>query len=45
MYYEVLISQAMYTQHCPVRQTKIPANVYYIPIRQTYCTPNIPHIQ
>ena len=32
--------EAMYTEYCPVRQ-----NVHYIPIRQTYCSPNIPRIQ
>ena len=32
----------MYTQYRPVFQTKISANVHYVPIRQTYCSPNIP---
>ena len=26
----------MYTQNCPVSQTKMSANMNYIPIRQTY---------
>ena len=32
--------EAMYTQYCPVHQAKMSANVQYIPIRQTYCSPN-----
>ena len=37
--------EAMYTQYCPVRETKMPANVHYVPIRQTYCSPNILRIR
>ena len=36
--------EAMYTHYCPVRQTKMPANVHNVPIRQTYCLANIPHV-
>ena len=35
----------MYTQYRPVRQTKMSANVYYVPIRQSYCLPNVPRIR
>ena len=33
---------AMYTEYRPVRQTKMPTNVHYVPIHQTS---NIPRIQ
>ena len=42
--YNYVYYEAMYTEYHPVRQTKIFANVHYIPIRQTYCTPNVPPI-
>ena len=29
----------------PICQTKMSANVHYVPIHQTYCSPNIPCIQ
>ena len=39
----MIVSSTMYTQYCPVRQTKMPTmHVYYVPIHQTSCSPNIP---
>ena len=38
--YIVKYLKAMYTQYCPDHLTKMSANVQYIPIRQTYCSPN-----
>ena len=35
--------EAMYTQYRSVRQTKMPANMRYVPIRPSYSLPNIPH--
>ena len=35
--------EAMYTQYRYVRQTKMPANMRYVPIRPSYNLPNIPH--
>ena len=32
----------MYTQYCPVCQTKMSANVHYVQVCETYCSPNIP---
>ena len=37
--------EAMYTQYSPVCETKMPVNVHYVPIRQTYCSPNILRMQ
>ena len=36
--------EAMYTQYCLVRRTKMIPNVHYTLIHQTYCLPNIPHM-
>ena len=35
--YNHVCYETMYTQYHPVRQTKMPANVHYVPICQTYC--------
>ena len=35
--YNHVYYEAMYTEYCPVCQTKISTNVHYIPICQTYC--------
>ena len=37
--------EAMYILYRPVRQTKTPANVHYIPVHPTYSSPNILHVQ
>ena len=35
--------KTVYTEHRSVCQVKISTNVHYIPVHQTYCSPNIPH--
>ena len=43
--YNHMYYKTMYTEYCPVCQTKIFTNVYYVPICQTYCSSNLQRIR